>query len=190
MLRPGTVSLSVHLVCSSKTRLSLSHHTRSTLRDQAANTNFDNDTLAMQHPVHVRLAVRASNHIDPPRLIQYTSKTGTSIYQTRPASATRIEHPAAPLRLNQRQLPASSIQLHLYDSTNISYSHRTSCRTYQELYIRPCKYDNKLSSLLYLLPRLFFLHCLLAVIIRTLNLNHLRGQRVYRLRNMFKSKHF
>ena len=31
--------------------------------------------------------------------------------------------------------------------------------------------------------RLCFLHCLLAVITRTLNLNHLRGRRTYRLRN-------
>ena len=77
-----TVSLSVYLVRSIKTQLSLSPHARSILRDQAANTNFDHDAPAMQHPVHVRLAVRTalawqhlahvrlavrvSNHIEPP----------------------------------------------------------------------------------------------------------------------------
>ena len=38
---------------------------------------------ALQDLVHVRLVVRTSNHIAPPRLIQSTSKTGTSIYQLR-----------------------------------------------------------------------------------------------------------
>ena len=41
----ATVTLSVHLVCSSKARLSLSPRARSTLRDQAANTSFDHDAL-------------------------------------------------------------------------------------------------------------------------------------------------
>ena len=40
-----TITLSVDSVRSAKTRLSLSHHARSTLCDQAANTNFDHDTL-------------------------------------------------------------------------------------------------------------------------------------------------
>ena len=68
------VTLSVHLVRSSKTWLCLSHITRSTLRDQAANTDFDQDmlqstydplyglqqwqhALALQHLAHVRLTV-------------------------------------------------------------------------------------------------------------------------------------
>ena len=53
----ATVSPSVHLARSTKTQLSLSHHAHSTLRDQAANTDFDHGVPAMQHPVHVRLAV-------------------------------------------------------------------------------------------------------------------------------------
>ena len=66
-----------------------------------------------------------------------------------------------------------------------SYRHQASSwrHNYRELYMRTCKYDNKLSSSLYLLPHLCFLHCLLAVITRTLNLNHLRGRQPYRLRN-------
>ena len=36
------------------------------------------------------------------------------------------ERLASPLWLDQHQLPASNVQLPLYDSTNISYSHRTS----------------------------------------------------------------
>ena len=63
----------------------------------------------MQHPVHVRRAVRtvlalqqlapvrlavwASNQIDSPRLTQRTVKTGISIYQPRPTSATRNDRP-------------------------------------------------------------------------------------------------
>ena len=143
------VSRSVHLVRSTKTRLSLSHHARSTLRDQAANTNLDHDAPAMQHLVHVRLTVRVSNHIDTPRLFQYPSKTGTSIYlhfydstnisnpqrmssctsTTRPTSVTRNERLAALLRLDQHQLPATNVSLHFYDSTNISYPQRTSSCT-------------------------------------------------------------
>ena len=122
------VSLSVHLVRSTKTRLSLSHHARSTLHDQAANTNFDHDAPTMQHPVHVRLAVRtalalqhlahirlavrASNHIDTHRFTQRTVKPGTSIYQPRPTSATRNDRPAA-----------------FYDSTDISYLQQLSSCT-------------------------------------------------------------
>ena len=132
------VSLSVHLVRSTKTRLGLSHHARSTLCDQAANTNFDHGAPAMQHPVHVRLAVRtalalqhlahvrlavrASNYIDTPQLTQRTIKTGTSIHQPRPTSATRNNRPATLLRLDLPQLPATIVQLHFYDLTNTSYS--------------------------------------------------------------------
>ena len=47
----------------------------------------------------------------------------------RPTSATCIEHLAAPLRLNQHQLLASNVLLYLYNSTNISYLHRTSSCT-------------------------------------------------------------
>ena len=63
--------------------------------------------LALQDQAHVRLAVRASNHIDTPRLIQYTSKTGTSIYRLRPTPATRLNHQAASLR--PRPTPATRL---------------------------------------------------------------------------------
>ena len=108
-----TVSWSVHLVHSTKTQLSLSHHDRSTLHDQAANTNSDHDAPAMQHPVHVRLAVwtalalqhqahvrfavRASNHIDTPPV--------------NPTNSQKSGHRFT--NLNQHQLPATIIQLHL-----------------------------------------------------------------------------
>ena len=55
----------ITLVRSSKTRLSLSQHARSTLRDQAVNTNFGpRHSPAMRHPVHLRLAVRIADHND------------------------------------------------------------------------------------------------------------------------------
>ena len=128
------VSLSVHLVRSTKTRLSLSHHACSTLGDQAANTNFDHNAPAMQHPVHVRLAVRtaqalqqlahvrlavrASNHIDTPRLIQRTVKnwdidlpTSTNIsYPQWTSSCTSTTRPTSATRNNRPAAP-------IYDST-------------------------------------------------------------------------
>ena len=119
----ATVSLSVHLVRSTKTWLSLSHHARSTLHDQAVNTNFDHDAPAMQHLVHVRLAVRtalalqhlahvllavrANNHIDTPS-VNPTHCQNRDI--DLPASTnTRNDRPAA-----------------FYDSTDISYPQRSS----------------------------------------------------------------
>ena len=106
----------------------------------------------MQHPVHVRLAVRACNHIDTPRLIQRTVKnrdvdlpTSTNIsYLQRSPSCTH-------LRLDQHQLPATIAQLHtsttrptsatcndrptahIYDSTNISYQQRSPSCTHLRL---------------------------------------------------------
>ena len=176
----ATVSLTVHVVRSTKKRLSLSPYVRSTLRDQAANTDFDHDApaiqypdhvrlavrtaLALQHLAHVQLAVRASNHIDTPRLTQHIVKTGTSIYQPRPTSATHNDHPAAPIYPQQsssctsttrptsatrNDRPAASLRL---DHTSYR-DHPSSWRhkyNYHELYKRTCKYDNKLSSLLYL----------------------------------------
>ena len=85
------------------------------------------------------------------------------------------------LQLDQHQLPTTIIQRHTsttwptsatrnnqlagslrFDHT--SYRHHPSSWRhkyyYNELYTRTCKHDNKLSPLLYLLPRLCFLHCL------------------------------
>ena len=65
-------------------------------------------SLALQQLAHVRLAVRASNQTHT-RLTQRTVKTGTSIYQPRPTSATRNDHPAT-----------------FNDSTDLSYPQRSS----------------------------------------------------------------
>ena len=79
----------------------------------------------MCYLVHVRLAVLACNYIDTPRLIQYTSRTGTSIYQPRPTLATRLEHLAAPLRLDQHQLTRNEcLAAPIYDFDHISYRHQ------------------------------------------------------------------
>ena len=84
--------------------------------------------LALQQLTYIRLAVWASNQIDTPRLTQRTVKTGISIYQPRPTSATHNDCPAAfndsidlscpqrssscILRLDRPQLPATIVQLH------------------------------------------------------------------------------
>ena len=52
---------------------------------------------------------------------------------------------------------------------------------------RACKNDNKLLSLLYLLPCLCFLHCLWLSLLAHFNLNHLRSRCAYRLRNRGKT---
>ena len=70
--------------------------------------------LVLQHLAHVRLAVRASNHIDPPVNPTHCQKTRTSIHQPRPTSATRNDRPAA----------------NIYDSTNINYPQRSSSCTH------------------------------------------------------------
>ena len=163
------------------------------------------------------LATRSTH----PRLTQRTVKTGTSIYQPRPTSTPRNDHPAAsydstdlsfPLRSSScilrfnRPLPASNIELYLHDSIYASYPHRTSSCTHLRLdhtsyghhpsswrpkynrhglYTHVCKSDNKLSLLLYLLPRLCFLHCLWLSLLARFNLKHLQGWRAYRLRNSY-----
>ena len=92
----------------------------------------------------------------------------------------------------------------IYDSTDINYpKHSSSCTHlrldhtsyrhhpsswrhkyyYHELYTRAYKHDNKLSSLLYLLPRLCFLRCLWLSLLARFNLNHLRSRRTFRRRN-------
>ena len=122
------VSPSVHVVRSTKTRLSLSHHAHSTLRDQAANTNFDHDAPAMQHPVnvrlavrtalalqhlgHVRLAVRASINIDPPVNPTHCQNRDIDL-----PTSSNINYPqrtsrCTNLRLDRHQLPATFVQMH------------------------------------------------------------------------------
>ena len=116
-------------------------------------------TLALQQLAYVRLAVRASNQIDTSLLAQRTVKTETSIYQPRPISGTRNDHPAASndstdlsfppqlssciFRLN-RQLSASNIQLYIHNSTYASYPHRTS--SYAHLRLNHTSYRHYPSS--------------------------------------------
>ena len=110
--------------------------------------------LALQQLAYVRLAVRASNQIDPSRLTQRTVKTGTSIYQirpttiaqlhstTRPTSASCYDRPAAfndstdlccPQRsssciqwLGRPQLPVTIVQLHSTTRPISAYPDQTS----------------------------------------------------------------
>ena len=119
----------------------------------------DYPSIATSSPRTTRCTGKQSHR--PPWLIQRTVKTGASIYQPRPTSATCIERPAVPLRLDQHQLPATIVLLLLFDLDHTSYRHQPSVwRQLSRTLHSTCKYDNKLSSLLYLLPRLCFLPCL------------------------------
>ena len=69
-------------------------------------------TLALQQLARVRLAAWASNQIDTPRLTKRTVKTETLIYQPRPTSAIRNDRPAV-----------------FTDSTDTSYPQRSSSCT-------------------------------------------------------------
>ena len=121
------VSQSVHLVRSTKTRLSLSHQlarlyttklptpTSTTMLQQCSiQSTYDSllrTVQVLQQLAYVRLTVRASNQIDlPPRLTQRTVKTGTSIYQPRPTSANHDDRPTA----------------HICDSIDLSSPQRSS----------------------------------------------------------------
>ena len=137
-------------------------------------------SLALRHQIHVRLAVRASYHIDTPWLTQRTAKnrdidlqTSTNIhYPQRTPCCTSTTWLTSTTRNNSQAAP-------IYDPTNVSYPHRTSSCTYlrldhtsyrhqltswrhnyRVLYIRICESDNELSPTLHLLPRCCFLHCL------------------------------
>ena len=138
----ATVTLSVQLVHSSKTQ---SPRSLDSTRPSCQHQLRPRHTPAMQHSVHVRLAVRASNHIDTPvnpthcqklghqstnsTNISYPHRTSSCTSTTQPTSATRIKCPAASLSLNQHQLSTSNVSQHFYDSTNISNPHRTSSCT-------------------------------------------------------------
>ena len=124
------------------------------------------------------------------RLTQRTVKTGTSIYHPRPTSATSQRSSSCNLRLYPHQLPATIVQLHFNNSiipaTDITHlaEDKYNCHG---LYTHVCNSDNKLSFLLYLLPRLCFLHCLWLSLLARFNLKHLRGRRAYRLRNSLRN---
>ena len=108
---------------------------RPTPCDQTANTDFDHDAPTMQHPVHVRravrtalalqqlahvrLAVRASNQIDTTPVNTTTSATRND----RPAAfndSTDLSFPqrssSCILRLDRPQLPATIVQLRKYST--------------------------------------------------------------------------
>ena len=107
----------------------------------------------------------------------------------RPTSATRIERLAAPLWLDQHQLLASNVYLHLYDTTITASdtNHQADdTNNYHEHTYNLCKHDKLIVIFVMLLPCLCYLHCLLAVITRRPYLiNPLRGQRAYRLCNRY-----
>ena len=83
-------------------------------------------------------------------------------FTTRLTSATSSDRPAASSRLNQTSYP--------HHPSN--WRHKYNCHG---LYAHVCKYDNKLSPLLYLLPHLCFLHCLWLSITHTLKLKSFAG---------------
>ena len=128
------VSQTIHMIRSTKTPV------RPTLRDQAANTDFDHDAPAMQHIVHVWRAVQTALALQqlalvrlvvpdrnpPPRKTQRTVKTGISIYQPQSTPASGNNHPAALQRLNRPQLPVTIVQLHFNDSTDLSFPQQSS----------------------------------------------------------------
>ena len=118
--------------------------------------------LALQYLAHVRLAVRASNHIDTPRLIPCTAKnrdidlpastnvnyphrTSNCTSTTRPTSATRNNRPAVLLQLDRHQLPATIVQLHASTirPTSATRNDRPAAHIYYSTNIR---YSQRLSS--------------------------------------------
>ena len=124
--------------------------------------------------------------LTPTRLTPRTVKTGTSIYQTRPTSATRNDRPAVFYDSTDsypHQTPScvsttrptlatliEHLAAHIYDSTipaiDITHLAEDQIQPPQTLHTR-CNSDNKSSLLLYLLSRLCFPSLLLAVITRT-----------------------
>ena len=103
------ISLSVHSVRSTKMRLSLSNHARSTVHYQAVSTDFDHDAPTMQHPVHVRHAVQTALHCS-------TYPTYDSLCWL----ATTSTH----LRLTQRTVKNRDVDLPI--STDLSFPQRSS----------------------------------------------------------------
>ena len=81
--------------------------------------------LALQHLARVRLAVRASNQIDPPvnrtyyqnRDIDFNDSTDLSCVQRSSSCIQQLDRP---------QLSATIIQLYLHDSTYTSCRHHSS----------------------------------------------------------------
>ena len=173
---------SVHLVRSTKTQFSLS---RPTLHDQTENTDLDHKhpvhiwravwtALALQQLALVRLAIWASNYINvPPVNPTYSQNRDIDL------PTTRNDRPAAfndstDLSYPQRSSTCTHLRLN-----HTSYRHHSSSWRYKyynhELYTCTCKHDNNLSSLLYLLPHLCFLHCFWLSLLARINLNSFAG---------------
>ena len=122
------ITLSVHLVRSSKTRLGLSPHARSTLRDQAANTTLthalqkpghrstNSDNMNSDHDMLRQCSIQSTydslyglaTTSTPPPVNQMYFKNRDIDLPTSTTSATRIDHLAASLRL--QPTPASRIE--------------------------------------------------------------------------------
>ena len=110
-----------------------------------------NDSTNLSFPQRSSSCIlRVDRHQLPATIVQLHSTT-------RPTSATSNDHLAASLRLDH-----TSYWHHPSSWKHIYY--------YHELYTRAYKHDNKLSSLLYLLPRLCFLHCLRLSILACFNI--------------------
>ena len=139
----ATITQSVHLVRSSKTRLSLSHHTCSTLREQAANTVNDMlqqcgiqstyDSLyglATISTLPVNPMYFKNRDIDLPTStnISYSHRT-SCCFSTTPTN-TSYSHRSSSCLSTTSSIPATDIN-HLADNSN----------NYPRTYIRPCKLD-------------------------------------------------
>ena len=124
-------------------------------------TTRHTDSLALQHLAYEQLAVQASNYFNTPVV-------NPKYCQNRDVDSpisTDLSFPqwsfSCILWLDWSQLPATIIQLHLR-LKHTSYWHRPSSwrpNTITTNFTHVCNFD-KLSSLLYLLPCLCFLHCL------------------------------
>ena len=139
---------------------------------------------------------RLDRHQLPTTIVQLhsTTRPTSAACNDRPAAfndSTDLSYPQRSsgciLRLDRHQLPATIVQVRT--STTPPYQLPTSPIKLKTQILLPrtlhhaCKHDNKLSSLLYLLPHFCFLHSLWLSLLARFNLNHLRGRHAYRLRN-------
>ena len=115
-----------------------------------------NDLTNTSYPQRLSSCIQRLDRPQLPAMILQQHPT------TRPTSATSNDRLAASLQLNHTS----------YRHHPSSWKHKYYC---YGLYTHVCKYDNKLSPLLYLLPSLFFLHCLWMSIIHTHKLESFVG---------------
>ena len=129
--------------------------------------HFNNSTDLSYSPRSTSCIQRLDQHQLPATIVQLHS-------MTRLTSASRNDRPAI---FYDSTIPATNIT-HLAEDTNTTTTNFTHCKN-----------DNKLSSLLYLLPRLCFLHCLWLSLLARFNLNHLWGRRAYWFHNKLTMFH-